>query len=341
MYQLIDRPIHDCQLFFSMHFFDKNRKKNQIIVTRRLNRVVFIIYGNLNFELIHVTMRTICLAIFLMFSTVLLAQDFDAQLNKANSKFFDKDYNTALAEYQNLLESGVGDSIQRSWAYGYVGICNHELGNIEEAKKNYVEALNLGTPGPSFYSKLLAIYKSEKNVDGQEFVLLNKRKNLPYEDRQTAKKLAYLYVNSQQFEKLLPVCDELLEWYPENYKYYYFQAISYQKLKDEKKAEDSYRKVLELKPDDVKSNMNLGLILFFRANKFYDQTVKNYEAIQKPTDADYQKCKKKLNLARNQFRDAEPLLLKAYGAKPNGNVKKALFNLYNKTNQRTKAVQYR
>ena len=236
-------------------------------------------------------------------------------LNKANSKFFDKKYEEAKNDYKTLLEKGIGDSIQRSWAFGYVGVCEHELGNIEEAKRNYVTSLKMGTPGASFYSKLLSIYKSEKDVKGQEFVLLAKKENLPEEYKKATKSLAYLYVNSKQFEKLIDACDELLNWYPSNSKYWYFKAIAYQKLKNNEKAEEAYGKVLAIKPDDVKSNMNLGLMIFFKANKYYEKSIKQYEAIAKPMDDDYDKCKVELNKARKQFREAEPMLQLAYKAK--------------------------
>lgn len=286
-------------------------------------------------------MKGILTLVLACISCLLWAQDFDSQLNKANSKFFDEKYQEAKTDYENLLNQNIGDTIQRSWAYGYVGVCEQELGNIEAAKSNYVKALNMGTPGPSFYSKLLAIYKSEKDYKGQEFVLLSKRNNLPHEYKKASKSLAYLYVNSKQFEKLLPVCDELLSWYPNNSKYWYFKAIANQKLKHNDKAEEAYRKVLAIKPDDVKSNMNLGLMIFFKANKYYEKSVKQYEAIAKPTDEDYDKCKVKLEKTRKQFRQAEPMIQTAYKAKPNDNLKKALHTLYIKVKEYKKAEQYK
>ncbi len=285
-------------------------------------------------------MRGILITLLVFLSANIMAQDFDAALNKANSKFFEENYKDALSEYQQLHESGLGDTIQQSWVFGYIGVCFQELGQIEEAKNNYREALKKGTPEPSFYSKLLAIYKSEKNVDGQEFVHFSKRKNLPYEYGKATKSLAFLYLNSKQFQKLLPVCDELLETSPDNPKYWYFKAVAYQKLKENDKAVVAYKKTLALNPEHVNSNMNLGLILFFRANKKYEKAVNNYDAIKKPTNADYDKCKVKLNVAIVQFKEAEPFLQKAYKAKPNQNLKKALYTLYKKVKEYKKAEQY-
>ncbi|MCT4603118.1 MAG: tetratricopeptide repeat protein [Marinifilum sp.] len=285
-------------------------------------------------------MKGILTLVLACLSYLVWAQDFDSQLNKANSKFFDKKYQEAKTDYENLLNQEIGDTIQRSWAFGYVGVCEQELGNIEAAKTNYVKALTMGTPGPSFYSKLLAIYKSEKNVEGQEYVLLAKKKNMPHEYRKAVKSLSYLYMNSKQFEKLLPVCNELIEWYPTNYKYYYFKAVAHQKLKDIESAKAEYRKAIELKPDDANANMNLGMILFLKANASYDKAVKSYEAIAKPTNDDYQKCKRKLADCRKKMREAEPRLLVAYKAKPNKNVKNALYNLYKKCNDFNTAKKY-
>ena len=82
------------------------------------------------------------------------------------------------------------------------------------------------------------------------------------------------------------------------------------------------------------------MILFLKANKSYDKMIKKYEAIGKPTDSDYQKCKGKLASDRNLMREAEPFLLTAYNAKPNVNLKNALFNLYRKCSEPTKAKNY-
>lgn len=286
-------------------------------------------------------MKGILTSLFVLLSVLMHAQDFDSELNKANSKFFEENYKEALIDYQKLVDSGIGDTIQRSWAYGYIGVCQQELGNIEEAKKSYRKAIEMGTPGPSFYSKCLSIYKSEKDIEGQEYVLLAKKKNMPHEYRKAVKSLSYLYMNSKQFEKLLPICEELIDWYPTNHKYHYFKAVSHQKLKDIESAKAEYRKAIELKSGDANSNMNLGMILFLKANSSYDKAVKAYESLAKPTDEDYQKCKKELAIYRKQMREAEPMLLIAYKAKPSKNVKNALYNLYKKCNQFEKAQLFK
>ncbi|PKQ65092.1 hypothetical protein BZG02_04485 [Labilibaculum filiforme] len=283
----------------------------------------------------------VVLTVFLIFLSFFgFGQDFDSELNKANSKFFEENYTEALISYQELIATGIGDTIQRSWAFGYVGVCQQERGKMEEAKKNYRIAIGMGTPGPSFYSKLLAIYKSENDTDGQEFVLLTKSKNLPHEYRESVKSLAYLYVNTGKFKELIPLCDELLVWDSGNYKYHYFKAIAYQKLEDVENAVLEYRKAIDCKSDDVNSNMNLGVILFLEANRAYDTAVEKYEAIVKPTDNDYQKCIKNLDVARADMRKAEPFLLVAYKLKPNNNVKNALYNLYKKCNEHEKVKDY-
>ncbi len=278
--------------------------------------------------------------LFMLSGFLLHAQDFDTELNKINAKFFEKDYKSALIDYQKLLNQGMGDSIQRSWIYGYIGVCEQELGNIAEAKKNYLKAMEMGTTGPSFYSKCLALFKAEKNIEKQEYILLAKKKNMPHETKTVVKNLAYLYVNSKQFEKLLPVCTQLIEWHPSNYKYHYFKAIAHQKLKDIENAKLSYKKTIELKPDDIGANTNLGMLLFLKANSSYDKAVKAYESIAKPTDADYKKSKKQLDMYRKKMREAEPMLLIAYKKKPNKNLRNALYQLYKKCNEYEKAKQY-
>ncbi len=107
------------------------------------------------------------------------------------------------------------------------------------------------------------------------------------------------------------------------------------------KAAAAYRKAVELKPDDLNSNKNLGLLLFIKGNKKFDKAVADYEAIAKPADADYKKCKQKLAAARKEMLAAEPYLQKAYALKPEEKLKKILHTLYVKCNKRDKAKQYK
>ncbi len=286
-------------------------------------------------------MKPIFILLGLLLSLNVAAQDFDKMLNKANGHFFKKEYKTAIADYQKIITANVGDSLQRSWAYGYIGTSYQELGNLNKAITNYLKSINLGSPYVKFYKNLLNIYKDKKDYKGQEFVLLNLQKNLPQEYKKSAKSLAYVYLNSKQFKKLLPICDELIAWYPKNHKYVYFKAIAYHQMQQIDKAITTYREVIALKPNDLNSNKNLGLLLFINGNKKFDKAVENYEAIKKPTDADYKKCKQKLAVARKEMLVAEPYLLKAYTSKKSDKLKKTLHTLYIKCNQRDKAKQYK
>ncbi len=286
-------------------------------------------------------MKHIFILLGLLLSLKVVAQDFDKMLNKANGHFFKKEYKTAIADYQQIITANVGDSLQRSWAYGYIGACNQELGNLDEAVDNYLKSINLGSPYVTFYKNLLNIYKNKKDYKGQEFVLLKLQKNLPYEYRKAAKKMAYVYLNSKQFDKLIPVCDELTAWYPKNYKYVYFKAIAYHQMEQIDKAINAYRKAVLLNPNDFKSNNNLGLLLFAAANKKFDKEMEKYEAIANPSGADYKKCKQKLVAIQEELLEAAPFLEKAYAIKPSEKLKKTLYILYMRCEQRAKSKQYR
>lgn len=286
-------------------------------------------------------MKQIFILLSLLMALNGAAQNFDEMLNTANGYFFEKDYKTALTNYQKIVNTNVGDSIQRSWAYGYIGVCNQELKNLDQAVKGYRKSLLLGSPYANFYKNLLKIYKDKKDYKGQEFVLLTQQKNLPHEYRKATKKLAYVYLNSKQFKKLLPVCDKLISWYPNKSKYIYFKAIAYHQMQQIDKAIAAYRKTLELNADDINSNNNLGMLLFIAANKKFDKAVDSYEAIAKPTDADYQKCKQKLAIARKEMLVAEPYLLKAYEQKATQQLKNTLHTLYIKCNKSAKAKLYK
>ncbi len=286
-------------------------------------------------------MKQILTLLSLVIALNLSAQDFDQMLNKANGYFFKKDYQTAINEYQNILKANVGDSLQRSWAYGYIGSCSEGLGNTKKAITNYLKSIELGSPYALFYKNLLKIYKNQKDYKGQEFVLINLQKNLPYEYRNAAKKLAYVYLKSKQYKKMLATCNELTSWYPNKFKFVYLKAVAYHQLKQFDDAIATYKKGIELNAADLNCNKNLGMLLFIIGNKQFDNAVEKYNAIAKPTDADYKKCKKKLANARPKMMLSEPYLLKAYKIKASNKLKKTLHTLYIKCNKKEKAELYK
>ncbi len=286
-------------------------------------------------------MRGIFLFLSLLLSLNVMAQNFDKLLNKANDHLFKKEYKIAVADYLKIVAANIGDSLQRSWAYGYIGVCNQELGNIDKAVNNYLKSISLKSPYVKFYKNLSHIYKEKKDYKGEEFVLLQLQKNLPHEYRKSAKSLAYLYFNSKQYQKLLPVCDELIAWYPKKYKYVYFKAIAYHQMDKIDEAISNYRKVITLKPNDFNSNNNLGFLLFTNPSKHFDKVVSQYETIAKPTDADYKKCKQKLEVIQKELLEAAPFLEKAYTLKPSEKLKKTLYSLYLKCNKKDAAKKYK
>ena len=269
------------------------------------------------------------------------AQDFDSKMNSANTALMNGNYEVALTESKNLIAGGEGDSLQQAMVYSYAGLASEGLGKTADAIKYYKKAIQLQVPRLDIYDKMISLTKQAKNNADYEFALLEKRKAFPDFQTSIVQSLAYLYVNTKQYDKLLAATNELTVWFPTNATFFNFQGIAYQNLGQVDQAVVSYKKALELDPAHAGANMGLGMILYKKGSKIFDKEKKAYESISKPSRVDYTNYRKSLEEAKSVYREALPYLLKAYQNKSYSSLKGVIFNIYTRLEEKEKAMQYK
>ncbi len=269
------------------------------------------------------------------------AQDIETRLDEIKSSMIDNNFETSLKQCEALLESGVSDTTQLALLYGYTGLSNEVLGNKMEAISYYQKAVELQFPQLDIYDKLIALSKKEKLDSIYEFALLEKLKAFPEYNQEITKSLAYLYVNTKQYEKLLSSTNQLLEWYPENVNYLYFKGIALENLTQVEEAKKFYKETLKFDAGHVGANMSLGMILYKEGSEIFASEKKKYESKAKPDRVDYLNYNKGIEAGKNIYKEALPCLLKAYESGSYPALKQVLFNTYVRLEQKDKAEAYR
>ena len=78
----------------------------------------------------------------------------------------------------------------------------------------------------------------------------------------------------QEDAETIEICSDYLIDHPEDWKSYYYRALSYTKMKEYQKAVEDYSKSLEIAPDNFLANRNRGDIYFYIFQE-YDKAIED------------------------------------------------------------------
>lgn len=287
--------------------------------------------------------KRILLTVSLIFCVWLLvnAQDVDSKIDNIKSTLINGNYEAGLKECETLLQTGISDTMKLALVYGYAGLSSEALKHKTEALTYYRKAVELQMPQLDVYDKLINLAKKEKNDSVYEYALLEKLKAFPEYNDEVKKSLAYLYINTKQYEKLLITAGELVNMNKGDANYMYFNGVALQNLNRTEEAKVFYADVLKINPNHSGANMSLGLIIYNEGSDVFLKRKKEYESIAKPDRVDYHNYEKGIEKGKTLYREALPCLLKAYESGSYPDLKPVLFNLYVRLEQKDKAEPYR
>lgn len=285
------------------------------------------------------TFITITLLFFVCL--VVCAQDVDSKINDIKMAMIEGNYETGLKECELLLKSGITDTTQLAMVYGYAGLSSEALKHKTDAIQYYKKAVELQMPQLDVYDKLINLAKKEKNDSIYVFALLEKLKAFPEYNDEIKKSLAYQYLNTKQYGKLLIVTEELLNLSPNDANFLYFKGVALQNLNQAEESKVYFSEVLKINPDHSGANMSLGLIIYNEGSEIFLKRKKEYEAIAKPDRVNYWEYEKGIEKGKTLYRQALPYLLKAYESGSYPDLKPIVFNAYVRLEQKDKAEKYR
>lgn len=154
-------------------------------------------------------------------------------------------YNKAINEYRENNEYMADFPSGRM----NLGILNSNLGNLQEAKKHYLKALETDDKFDPAKLNLAIVHNQLGENDKAEAIYRKIIEDNP-EFSGVYYSLGLLLAEQQKYAESVEYLEIAIERNPENSRIYYNLALIYQQIGDQEKAEDRLRKTIELEPEN-------------------------------------------------------------------------------------------
>ncbi len=245
---------------------------------------------------------------------VMMFMFFNAGLDQFNNK----NYDGALKNFANVLDIDPNDTV----AVLNSAITATRANNLPLAKDFYGKLLKMKYNDPKVYNSFANTYLHDKDTANYYVVVKEGRTRFPNDGDLLNKELFYL-ISTNKTKEAIDGLNTVLQKDPKNTVMLFAVASIYDKIASEafkkgdtstfnanfSKAEENYKKAIEIKPDYFDANFNLGAMYFNlaaeminKANDIDASKVKEYEAAKAKYDV--------------KLRLAQPYLEKALELQP-------------------------
>ena len=277
-----------------------------------------------------------------LFSGAVFAQEsFSEWVAKGNKSLTVEDYTEALQCFKNALDSENKVDEQVAEVAKMAAVCANRLGKNDEVLGFRRLAIRQKTDDELLYEEQIELAFQLKNIPAMEEALLIGREMVPRRFTSYTQRLAYLYYNEHDYEKTIRLADEYLAEKPGSKQLIGLQASAYRNLGNYPKAIEGFKFVVDANPDDPRANSRLGLTYYLQGTDVYNDAKKWYNSLSKPSRMDYAEYRKKIQQSFQPYEAALPYLLKAYSLKETDKqVKKTLYNIYNRMENTAEAKKY-
>ena len=274
-------------------------------------------------------------------ATPLLVQSCIRLYNRGKEAYYQNhNYEKAVSYYTDLFDALPFDkdkSLVRS-NITFESI-NNELfkiskfsGNNTKAKEYLQKLIDVKYKDPSLYIEMSRILLLEKDTS-KALSYVETGRNLFDDNADLIKAEINLYIIQNKMDELLEKTSKAIVSAPDNEMLYYIQGIVYKDKGLPDKAEASYKKAIEVKPDYFEANYELGA-LYFNKGVEWNNKSNNLPASQ------LNKAKEYDANAAAEFKKAVPYLEKAMEVNEKDRaVLMALKQLYARTRQDDKLQQ--
>jgi tetratricopeptide (TPR) repeat protein len=250
--------------------------------------------------------------------------------NKGVAAFNKKDYKTAYTSFKFISDVKPQDSLFSM----YTAIAANSAQMYDEAVKYYGKTLELNPANKDIYHELATIYLTQKDTTNALKIIETGREKHP--DFMT---LIYdelnIYLNRGQASKQISKIENAAAKDPQNKTLKFIAGVAYSANNDFVKAEEAYKKSIEIDPNYSDAIYNLAVIHINKGNEFINAA--NKLPATKASDVKYNDLKKKFEVELNA---AMPLLEKARELNPKDlNTLTTLREVYIKLNKMDKAVE--
>ncbi|OCX53413.1 hypothetical protein BEL04_03680 [Mucilaginibacter sp. PPCGB 2223] len=170
---------------------------------------------------------------------------------------------------------------------------------------------------PDVYADLSLIYLQKKDTASAIKIITEGTEKFP-NDTKLSRREIELNLQAGNQAKVLDKIQKAIDKDPKNKTLYYYAGLTYSNSNNDAKAEEMYRKAIEIDPNYFEANLNLGALLLQPGSKLYNAAQKLPVSKQKEYDAD-------MAQATALFEKAKPVILKAVELDPKSY--QALYNL--------------
>lgn len=207
-----------------------------------------------------------------------------------------KDYSNASKYFGKCAEiRSKGDYVD-TVAYYYAANSAAAGKDYDVSIAYYEKIKDLGYEDGGVYGKIATQYKA-KGDTAKAIELLGEGR-AKYPDNQSLLITEFnLYVEKGETEKAIANIDKAIEANPTKAPYYYVRGKLKESLEDVKGAEDDYKKTLEIDPEHLDANHDLGAMYVIEANSIIEEmnnlpmsATDKYDAKKKELDAVYAKA---------------------------------------------------
>lgn len=186
--------------------------------------------------------------------TYIEAQLRQIYLYRANNSFKNRKYQEAL-KYFTILDSIDKDNL--SITHNLALLCQ-ELGYLQRST-TYYEKLILKRPKPEYYMVLANIYES-LNDEGNTIRVLSEGSNTYPANRDLVFKLLNILLNRNEYGEIINFTTQALKLDETNINLNYLAGFSYEMTGNNPKAEEYYKVILNINPNNYEANYALGLL---------------------------------------------------------------------------------
>lgn len=248
--------------------------------------------------------------------------------NQAVEAFQVEDYNKALLSFQQVLEiqeipvvkqdnPGAVDTV----IIFNAGLAAYNAENYKTAIGYYREAAKYGYNGARTYSLIAASYQLMNDTLGALESLKEGFEKYP-EDNGVLESMIQIYMDLDKTDEAMKYLEMAIAQDDTKPRYYFAQGALYEKMGNEQKAIETYKKTMEVDPEFFNAYYNLGAL-------YYNKGVQQIEVAKDVPANENARYEAELKKADQWFELALPYMEKCHSLQPDDKmVLESLKNLY-------------
>lgn len=248
--------------------------------------------------------------------------------NQAVEAFNDEDYSKALQSFEQILEIQDIDIIKQDNPEAVdtviifnAGLAAYNAENYDKAIEYYKEAAKYGYNEARTYSLIANAYQLKKDTLGALEALHEGFEKYP-EDNTILTSMIQIYLDLDKTEDAMKYLDVAIQQDPGNATFHFAQGTLYEKVGNDEKAIESYKKAIENDETFFNAYYNLGAL-------YYNKGVKQIEVANSIPTSNNEVYEVELKKADKWFEEALPYMEKCHELKPDDNMTmESLKNLY-------------